>query len=402
MPVADRFTVVDEVACDPRTARVYEHGWDSGSPAGLIPASRRTRFHGAGLLAVEAWPGGPARLWSAPRPAAEVPSIHACLLPGRRGARLVVRADGQVDAGDHPDLVRACTRWAESVAALAGVAATPSLAPMWCARRGPAAEAGLAADLDGLGRLGLPAGMVLVGGGAPPARTARLVAMVRGAGRAAGVRLAPFLADPDGRLATRHPDWLVGGAVADGGARVLDVTHPSAAAHLRARVAELAAAGAGLLALDRLDAGALPGRRHADASVLAAYREGLRLVREAAGPGIILLGRDAPLLPSVGLVDAMRVAPLVGNPDGPALQRALRHARARGFQHARLWVGTPGRVLLRPGDHRSTRWVAHAVASGGLAAAGGDLAALDQAGVDLLRVLLRPSSPRPVRWSPAG
>jgi alpha-galactosidase len=398
--VAGRFTVVDEVACDPRTARVYEHGWDSGSPAGLVSASRRTRFQGAGLLAVEAWPGGPARLWAAPRPAAEVPSIRACLLPGRRGARLVVRADGEVDAGDHPDLVRACTRWAEGVAALAGVAATPSLAPMWCARRGPDAEAGLAGDLEGLGRLGLPAGMVLVGGGAPPARAARLVAMVRRAGRAAGVRLAPFLAGPG--LASHHPDWLVGGAVADGGARILDVTHPAAAAHLRARVAELAAAGADLLALDRLDVGARPGRRHGDASALAAYREGLRLVREAAGPGVVLLGRDAPLLPSVGLVDAMRVAPLVADPDGPALQRALRHARARGFQHARLWVGTPGRVLLRPGDRRRRRWVEHAVASGGLAAAGGDLAALDQAGVALLRVLLRPSSPRPVRWSPAG
>src|SRR4051812_13748480 len=338
------FSVVDEIPSDLATARVYEHGWDSDSPAGVFPVlgrrpsarsgpARPTRFQGAGLLAVEAWPGGPGRLWSAPRPAAEVPSIRAQPAPGRgaAGARLVIRADGEVAAADHPDLVTACMRWAEGVAALAGVAATPALDPMWCAPRGlgPAAERALAANLAAMERLGLPVGVVLVGGAAVSAATSRLAGLVTGAGRTAGMRLSPFVVGARSRLAAERPAWLVGGATAGRGSRILDVTHPGAAEYLRDVVAALTGPGVGLLALDRLAAGALPGRRHADATALAAYREGLRLVREAAGPGVVLLGRGAPLLPSVGLVDAMRVGPSVPDPGGAALPDALRSGRAR-------------------------------------------------------------------------
>jgi hypothetical protein len=42
---------------------------------------------------------------------------------------------------------------------------------------------------------------------------------------------------------------------------------------------------------------------------LTAYRRGLEIIRAATGPEGDLLGCGAPILPSVGLVDAMRVSP---------------------------------------------------------------------------------------------
>src|ERR1700733_11184063 len=42
---------------------------------------------------------------------------------------------------------------------------------------------------------------------------------------------------------------------------------------------------------------------------LTAYRRGMEMIREAIGPDSYLPGCGAPILPSVGLVDATRVSP---------------------------------------------------------------------------------------------
>lgn len=64
--------------------------------------------------------------------------------------------------------------------------------------------------------------------------------------------------------------------------------------------------------LDFLYAGALDGGRHEDMSAVTAYRSGLELIRRAIGTEAYLLGCGAPILPSIGLVDAMRVSPDTG------------------------------------------------------------------------------------------
>ena len=51
-----------------------------------------------------------------------------------------------------------------------------------------------------------------------------------------------------------------------------------------------------------------PGPRHSGTDPITAYREGLEVIRDAAGDAY-LLGCGAPILPSVGLLDAMRVSP---------------------------------------------------------------------------------------------
>ena len=422
---------VAEVLCDPATAHVYEHGWQSRSPAGRYPVtagSPRPRlaaelvagfrpgrpgpaagFQGEGLLALESEPGGPARLWAAATPAVHVPSIRAQpgnRVPGR--LRLLVSADGDVDELAGPSLAAVLAAWADRAGATAGVAATPSLVPGWCARcaygSGELTGTALAAELAAMDRLGLAVGVVVL----DAARVAAgLAEPVLAAGRRAGARLAPTLVPLDGRVARGNPGWLVAGADPGPGLGVLDVTHPGAAAWLRELVAGVRAAGADHLVMDELYASALPGRRHADAAPLAAYRECLRLVAEAAGPGCTLVAAAAPLLPSIGLVHAMATAPepVAGAwPGGAAaLAGSLATARARAWQHGRLWAAAPGCLATAgaaPGER--VAWVRHLATGGGLASSGDRLGHLDRGAAWLTRLALRPSSPAPVPWEPAA
>lgn len=145
---------------------------------------------------------------------------------------------------------------------------------------------------------------------------------IRARGRRAGIWTAPFLVDPASDLAAEHPEWLVRDT--DGGfthagrnwghdLRVLDTTHPDAAAYLTGVFRTLRAEGYDYFKVDFLYAGALNGVRHdgddGDAAALTAYRSGIELIREAIGDDAYLLGCGAPLLASIGLFDAMRVSP---------------------------------------------------------------------------------------------
>src|SRR4051794_41781908 len=104
-------------------------------------------------------------------------------------------------------------------------------------------------------------------------------------------------------------------------------------------------------------AGAMAGRR-ADPSVtgLEAYRHGLRTIRTAVGPEAYLLACGAPILPSVGLVDAMRVGPdiahhvepLDGDLSQPSQRAAAMNSRWRAWQHGRFWVNDADCLVAGP------------------------------------------------------
>ena len=238
---------------------------------------------------------------------------------------------------------------------------------------------------------------------------AAVAAEVRAAGRRAGIWTAPLLVGERSRVAAEHPEWLVGGADAGWNwgqrLRVLDVTHPDAAAHLQGVFRRLLSWGFDYFKLDFLYAGALPGRRRQDASPLAAYREALRLIRGAVGPRATLLGCGAPLLPSLGLVDAMRVGPDVathyepapgGDLSAPSGRGAALTVRARAFQHGRFWINDPDCLIARPGMERREEWAETVERWGGLRASGDRLATLDGWGLETTRRLLVPSTPRPL------
>ncbi|MDX3245904.1 alpha-galactosidase, partial [Streptomyces sp. ME18-1-4] len=108
------FTHVATVPVDPRRARVHEEGWQSWSPSGAyaldaapyrptnanwatvcyrpgvtVPAGV---FQGEGLLALDPGDGSPVRLWAAPDPTREVPSLRLTA----QDAMAEISADGPV------------------------------------------------------------------------------------------------------------------------------------------------------------------------------------------------------------------------------------------------------------------------------------------------------------------
>ena len=133
-----------------------------------------------------------------------------------------------------------------------------------------------------------------------------------------GLWLAPFIALPGSRVAIEHPDWLVrdeAGAPLLAGHNwnahyfALDTTHPEVREHLRSVFAQVTEWGFRYLKLDFLYAGALRGARHLDLPRERVYREAIALIREVVGPDVYLLGCGAPMIPSVGILDGVRVGP---------------------------------------------------------------------------------------------
>jgi alpha-galactosidase len=126
-----------------------------------------------------------------------------------------------------------------------------------------------------------------------------------------GIWLAPLLVSESDPLVGTNPDWFVEGATythpTEGPMRVLDVTRPDAAAHLREVIERLTGWGYAMLKIDRLFAGLLPGRRAEAITPLESYHRALALIREAAGEETVLVAAGAPPLPSLPYVDSWRL-----------------------------------------------------------------------------------------------
>ncbi|MFC0623388.1 glycoside hydrolase family 36 protein [Kribbella deserti] len=429
------FSTVAELEYD-AAALVFEHGWQSWSPSGWYrlsagpprptapnhhvmayrPGVEAGRFQGEGLLAVAV---GDEVLVVAARTPDVVPSIRCEVV----GDRLVVSADGEVD------LIRTATApnaaladWSDTFAARNHGGAVRVFGPSWCswyAYWGKVTERDVMAEVRQFDQHDLSVDLVLldegyqaeIGDWLTPrgdfGSTVRLAADIRSGGRRAGIWVAPFLVGSKSETARRHPDWLVPGITAGTNwgqeQLILDVTHPGAAQHLQDVFTELCRQGYDHFKLDFVYAGAIEGRRHEPIDGIAAYRHGMRLLREVVGPNRILHGCGAPILPSIGLVDCMRISPdtdpLVDPPSGDISQPGQRGARstsvAREFLHGRWWANDPDCLIVQPEVQDRERWAEHVENAPGLRMSSDPIGALDQWGLDRTRELLTPSSNRP-------
>jgi len=145
----------------------------------------------------------------------------------------------------------------------------------------------------------------------------RLAAKVKATGRKAGLWLAPLLAVRSSSIFREHKDWLLHderGKLVSGGFNwseplyALDTTHPSVLDWLVTLMKKIRSWGFDYIKLDFLYAGALPGKRFVETPREAAYRNGLKVIRAALGEAY-LLTCGAPILPSIGLCDGIRVGP---------------------------------------------------------------------------------------------
>jgi alpha-galactosidase len=178
-----------------------------------------------------------------------------------------------------------------------------------------------------------------------PSGMEALARSIRSTGRRAGLWLAPLIAVRSSRLFRTHPDWFLmdrNGRLASAGFNwgeqlyALDTTHPDVIAWLGGLMRRVRAWGFDYIKLDFLYAGALPGQRRQDVPREAAYRAGLTVLREAMGDAYFV-ACGAPIIPSLGLCDALRVGPdvaptweghryamLLHNPATPGTRNAIR------------------------------------------------------------------------------
>lgn len=189
--------------------------------------------------------------------------------------------------------------------------------------------------------------------------------MINEAGMTAGIWTAPFSASASSKLFREHPDWFVREdgrplvAYRNWGKDIhaLDTTHPAALAWLRETFAALRRMGFAYFKIDFLFSAAVPGRRYAQETPMQAYRRGMAAIREAVGSDFVL-GCGAPLLPSLGWVDGMRVGedtapfwdPAKSGVQGPNAKIAIKNPILRWFMHRRWWLNDPDCLLLRDKD----------------------------------------------------
>ncbi|MHB8776531.1 MAG: glycoside hydrolase family 36 protein [Anaerolineales bacterium] len=179
-----------------------------------------------------------------------------------------------------------------------------------------------------------------------PAGMIALAEQIKSTGRKAGLWLAPLIAVKSSKLFREHSDWFLRderGRFVPAGFNwgehlfALDTTHPEVTSWLVALMKQVRAWGFDYLKLDFLYAGALKGKRYEDMPREAAYRESLRVMHEAMGADAFFLTCGTPILPAIGLCDAIRIGPdvahdwekyrdaiLLYNPTTPGTKNAIR------------------------------------------------------------------------------
>lgn len=173
-----------------------------------------------------------------------------------------------------------------------------------------------------------------------------LAKKIKSTGRRAGLWLAPLIATKSSKLFHEHKDWFLHderGRFVSAGFNwgeplyALDTTHPDVTLWLVALMKQVRTWGFDYLKLDFLYAGALKGKRHNDMPREVAYRECLRMMHEAMGADAFFLTCGTPILPVIGMCDAIRIGPDVSrewenyrnaqlfyNPSTPETKNAIR------------------------------------------------------------------------------
>ncbi|NOH02933.1 MAG: alpha-galactosidase [Chloroflexi bacterium] len=187
-----------------------------------------------------------------------------------------------------------------------------------------------------------------------PSGMKALADKIKSTGRRAGLWLAPLIAAESSRLFREKKDWFLrdekGRLVSAGfnwGQRLfaLDVTHPDVISWLVALMKQVRAWGFDYYKLDFLYAGALPGKRRKEMPREVAYRECLRVMREAMGEGAFFLTCGTPIIPALGLCDAIRIGPDVSHDwENRRNEHLLQNFTTPGTKNAirtaihRLWL----------------------------------------------------------------
>jgi len=247
---------------------------------------------------------------------------------------------------------------------------------------------------------------------------------IKRAGFKPGIWLAPFLIRKKSEFFRKYPEAILKDENGDpvsaiyqpiwgsGYTYALDVTHPAALSFLEKVFKTFVKDwGYPYLKLDFLYAGLLPGETYKkNLSPQERYVEVMKMIRGIVGKSTFLLGCGAPIIPSIGFFDAMRVscdvAPFffpektrvfLQDRNAYCTRNALINNITRASMHRNFWINDPDCLLVRKKKNKmtieQTQMMASVLAiSGGMLLVSDDLTKLEPERFDLLLRALRLSS----------
>lgn len=176
---------------------------------------------------------------------------------------------------------------------------------------------------------------------------------IRGLGLIPGVWTAPFEVSARAWVYEHHPEWLLhdaqGQPIQIGYVHgrvdplyVLDTTNPGAQAYLRRTYRILTRQwGVRYIKLDFMDSDAIEGDYYRrGTTALEAQRIGLRIIRQAVGPKVLLDKDGSAMLAPVGLVNEGRIAPDTGH-SFAASRDAVTNIASRFYMNGNFFVADP-------------------------------------------------------------
>ncbi len=241
---------------------------------------------------------------------------------------------------------------------------------------------------------------------------------ISSAGFTPGIWTAPFYARPGSKLFKEHKDWFLtdhrGKLVKGGwnplwGGKVycLDVTHPGTQGYLRKVYTSLFEMGYRLFKIDFLYAATIPAHRHNPYTTRAeALRIGLEIIRESIGEDSFLIGCGCPILPAVGIVDAMRIGmdvtpgwknramtTLLDDRNALSTKHSIINTLNRAFMHNNLFINDPDCLIVREDGNRMTLDQVQALAtaillSGGMFVISDNLQTISKQRLDIIKTAL--------------
>ena len=428
------FKEIANISVDFNTAEIYEEGWQSWSPTTIYKLNEkpfrphapnqyvmgyradsvapRDAFRGEGILALKPNSEDLVHLFSAISPE-EIPSINAKLI----GNEIVVSADGEISHTTYNcnSIPEALEVWGTEFAKKFGPPEIKPSPKVWCSWYQYFTEVkqtDIEENLEQMKLLELPFDVVQIDDGYQSEigdwltysdrfnSLPEICSIIKAAGREPGIWVAPFLVGENSNTAKAHPDWLVPGINAGRNWHqelfILDTTNPEAAKHLFNVFRSMREMGITYFKIDFIYAGAQNGKRYKDLPAIAAYREGLKIIRDAIGDAY-LVGCGAPLLATVGLVDAVRVSPDIGleydpgdeNLNEPSQRSAFMTGNSRRWMNHKFWINDPDCFIARPAVEQREDWVEYCLQYDGLISTSDRLLDLDEWGLAKTREFLK-------------
>jgi alpha-galactosidase len=237
---------------------------------------------------------------------------------------------------------------------------------------------------------------------------------IKKAGFKPAIWIAPFILGTKSRIALEHPEVILKdneGYPIPGNPNgwrgdptySLDCTHPVAQQWLRDVFRVITKEwGYEYVKVDFTYAGAYQGDFYNPRVTRAqAYRMGFKAIRESVGPDIFILGCGAPLGPSIGYVDGMRIGEDV-SPDYwyhpqmdmgyPCMMAAIQNTIARYFMHKQFWLNDPDCIMVRQVEtkltsHEVITWATLVALSNGMLVISDKMDELSDFDKNLLKVL---------------